>query len=368
MKLLLISSEYPPGPGGIGHHAYSLTMALSRQGHEVVVLTVTDFATEDQIRAFDQAHDLRIIRFPRIGWRTYMNRIRITDRTVAAGNFDRVILTGKFSLWLGFYLKFRFPGIRTLAIVHGSEVNPSGRLVRKLTHHYLEKADRIVSVSRFTTSLLPLKVRQTTEIDIIPNGIDTTLLAGYQSRKEIILKGSPRLLTVGHVSPRKGQHRVIAALPTLRERFPDLHYHIVGRPVDQARLTALAERLGVADMITFHGIAASHHDLSVYYRQADIFMLLSENQPNGDVEGFGIVALEANFFGLPVIGALHCGVEDAVDHGRSGFLVDGNDASDILKSVESCMSNRGDLSEYAKKWAMQHEWDHIVHQFLNVLS
>jgi phosphatidylinositol alpha-1,6-mannosyltransferase len=368
MKLLLISSEYPPGPGGIGHHAYSLTTALSRQGHEVVVLTVTDFATEDQVRAFDLAHDLRIIRFPRIGWRTYLKRIQITHRTVAAGGFDRIILTGKFSLWLGCYLKIRFPGIQTLAIVHGSEVNPAGWWVRKLTHRSLQQADRIVSVSRFTTSLLPHQVRQTKEIDIIPNGIDTALLEGYQSQKEITMKGSPRLLTVGHVSPRKGQHRVIAALPTLRERFPDLHYHIVGRPVDQARLTALAERLGVADMITFHGIAASHHDLSVYYRQADIFMLLSENQPNGDVEGFGIVALEANFFGLPVIGALHCGVEDAVDHGQSGFLVDGNDATDILKSVESCMENREDLSAYAKTWALRHEWDHIVHQFLNVLK
>jgi len=132
--------------------------------------------------------------------------------------------------------------------------------------------------------------------------------------------------------------------------------------------TVLSVWLGVTDMITFHGIAASHHDLSVYYRQADIFMLLSENQPNGDVEGFGIVALEANFFGLPVIGALHCGVEDAVDHGKSGFLVDGNDATDILRSVESCMENREELSAYAKTWALRHEWDHIVHQFMNVLK
>ena len=368
MKLLLISSEYPPGPGGIGHHAYSLTTSLIRQGHEVVVLTVTDFATKAQIDEFDRTHGFKIIRFPRIGWRTYVTRILMTEGTVRTGAFDRILLTGKFSLWLGLYLKLRFSAIPTVAIVHGSEVNPAGRLVRRLTHWALQKADRIVSVSRFTTTLLPGKVRATKRIDIIPNGIDHELLSGYKGNANINLKGNPKLLTVGHVSPRKGQHRVIAALPLLRKHYPELHYHIVGRPVDQPRLMALADRLGVSDMLTFHGIAASHHDLAAYYTQSDVFMLLSENQPNGDVEGFGIVALEANFFGLPVIGALECGVEDAVDHGKSGFLVNGNEPVEIFQALDLCMSGRSSLSEYAKSWAAKHEWDNIVHQFLNVLK
>jgi phosphatidylinositol alpha-1,6-mannosyltransferase len=368
MKLLLISSEFPPGPGGIGHHAYSLCTALIRKGQQVNVLTVTDFATPEQVKAFDEAHDFEINRFPRIGWRTYLNRVVMTDRIVRSGGYDRVLLTGKFSLWLGLYIKSRFPGIPTIAIVHGSEVNPAGRLVRLLTHHAIEKADRIVSVSGFTTSLLPEKVRKYKHIDIIPNGIDTQLLSSYISDTKLNLKGSPRLLTVGHVSPRKGQHRVIAALPSLRKLYPTLHYHIVGRPVTQKKLEDLAMKLGVSDMITFHGTAATHDSLSSYYRQSDVFMLLSENQPNGDVEGFGIVALEANFFGLPVVGALYCGVVDAVDNGKTGVLADGNDMPAITEAVSRCIDDRVSMSNQAHGWALKHDWHKIVDQFLEVLK
>lgn len=368
MKLLLISSEFPPGPGGIGHHAYSLCTSLIRQGHEVVVLTVTDFASAEQVTRFDAEHPYKIVRFPRIGWRTYINRIRITDSVVSRGGFDRILLTGKFSLWLGLYVKARFPQVKTMSILHGSEVNPSGKWVRKLTHRSIERADHLVSVSRFTTSLLPERLRNSRRIAIIPNGIDIELLGTYQPEKDMALVGSPRLLTVGHVSPRKGQHRVISALPALRKRFPQLHYHIVGRPLRQEALTALADRLGVRDMLTFHGTAASHHTLAAYYGQSDVFMLLSENQPDGDVEGFGIVALEANYFGMPVVGALQCGVEDAVADGRTGVLVDGNNVEAICRGVERCVTEREEMTVHAREWAVSHDWDTIVHQFLEVLK
>jgi phosphatidylinositol alpha-1,6-mannosyltransferase len=368
MKLLLISSEFPPGPGGIGHHAYSLSSALIRKGHEVVVLTVTDFVTTEQVKSFDSAHDFKIIRFPRIGWKTYLNRILMTDRTVRAGQFDQILLTGKFSLWLGLYIKWRFKALKTIAIIHGSEVNPEGRWVRMLTHHAIEKSDKIVSVSRFTTSLLPEKIRIKKTIDIIPNGIDTELLSSYPGDTTLKLTGSPRLLTVGHVSPRKGQHRVIASLPKLRTLFPNLHYHIVGRPITQSRLEELAKRLGVDDMITFHGIAATHQSLAAFYQNTDVFMLLSENQPNGDVEGFGIVALEANYFGMPVVGALHCGVEDAVDNRNTGILADGNDITAVCEAVRICVGQHDSMSINARAWANKHDWNEIVDQFQEVLK
>ena len=368
MKLLLISSEFPPGPGGIGHHAYALCNALHEKGYDLLVLTVTDYATPEQVRDFDQQQRYTIRRFPRIGWKTYLNRIRMTFKIVRENRFDRILLTGKFSLWLGLFLKLRFSGIKTLAIVHGSEVNPAGRWIRWFTHHSLSLADQIVSVSRFTTSLLPEKVRREKPITIIPNGIDVERLESYQASNSKKLIGHPKLLTVGHVSPRKGQHRVIKALPSLRQRFPTLHYHIVGRPIQKEKLTNLSKSLGVEDMITFHGTAPSHQELSAFYEQSDVFMLLSENQPDGDVEGFGIVALEANFFGLPVVGALYCGVEDAVDHGKTGLLVDGNDIDAISEAVVSCVEDRDNMEQNAKSWSRQHDWNTIVSQFVEVLT
>lgn len=368
MKLLLISSEFPPGPGGIGHHAYSLCKAMCNLGHDVTVLTVTDFATSEDVRRFDKEHDFKIIRFPRIGWRTYLKRISITDHNVRKNKYEAVLLTGKFSLWIGAYLKIRFPRLKTIAILHGSEVNPSRLPLRKLTHHSIASADEIVSVSHFTASLLPQKIRDTRNIHIIPNGIDIVQLSSYNSGSGMALQGDPKLLTVGHVSPRKGQHRVIRALPVLREKFPALHYHIVGRPITKDKLAALSIELGVSDMVTFHGAAATHEELAAFYQHTDVFMLLSENQPDGDVEGFGIVALEANYFGLPVVGAKSCGVEDAVDDRKSGILVDGDEAIEISDAVTRCVADKQRMADAARAWAQKHDWDFIVHRFMKVIQ
>jgi phosphatidylinositol alpha-1,6-mannosyltransferase len=368
MKLLVISSEFPPGPGGIGHHAYSLAKALHQEDHDVTVLTVSDFAAPEVVSAFDARHEFPIIRFPRIGWRTYFRRISIIHGNVKEGGYDCVLLTGKFSLWAGYYLRKRFPGQRTLAILHGSEINPPNRFLRWLTHSSIAAANGIVSVSAFTASLLPGRIRTKRKISIIPNGIDVDQLSAYGDAGSIQMKGTPKLLTVGHVSPRKGQHRVIRALPLLRKRYPDIHFHMVGRPLQRERLTELARSLGVEGHITFHGVAESHRMLAGYYRNADAFMLLSENQPNGDVEGFGIVALEANFFCLPVIGARFCGVEDAVSDGESGFLVDAEKPEEIDMALQRCIQMNEALEKGSREWAMKHDWNRIVHEFIRELE
>jgi phosphatidylinositol alpha-1,6-mannosyltransferase len=365
-RILIISSEYPPGPGGIGHHAYSLSFGLHRFGHHVEVMTVSDYATEAMKKDFDDRQPFKITRYPRIGWRTYARRIAMTLNSVTDGGFDWVFLTGKFALWTGLVLKILKPGLKTLAILHGSEVRPSSKWMRALTNRAVDSCDKVVAVSSFTASLLPASLRESKSPVIIPNGIDYagTPDGGMQEEK---LGGHPCLLTVGHVSPRKGQHRVIRALPVLAEVFPEVHYHMVGRPIQRERLEGLAATLGVSDRITFHGVAPTHGDLETYYKRADTFMLLSENQPNGDVEGFGIVALEANHFGVPVVGAKGCGVVDAVSEGESGYLVNGDDPEEITQAVSRCMESQNSLRESARKWARRHEWDAIIPHYERLL-
>jgi phosphatidylinositol alpha-1,6-mannosyltransferase len=161
---------------------------------------------------------------------------------------------------------------------------------------------------------------------------------------------------------------VIGALPNLVAKYPDICYHIVGRPVNQRFLENLALNLGVENYVVFHGRVKNHEDLDHFYQNADIFMLLSENQPDGDVEGYGIVALEANEFGLPVVGAKFCGVEDAVDHGVTGYLVDGNNTVEVTKAVVSCIENRVELRKGSMVWAEKHQWSEIVQQYEAILN
>ena len=357
-KILLISSEFPPGPGGIGYHAYSLVVSLDELGYKVVVMSPADFVSSDEVVEFDNVQQFDIIRYPRIGWRTYFQRLKMTNDYLKHNQISTVVLTGKFSLWQGWFIKLFFKNQKSLAILHGSEVNLKNSILRKFTHLSINAADTLVAVSNFTKDILPNWIKSKREIHVIPNGIFLGDNISYEN--QILLDGYPKLITVGHVSPRKGQHRVIKALPKLVEVFPEIKYHIVGRPVNQEKLEKLAAELGVQNHIKFHGRIMNHSDLSMYYRNADLFMLLSENQVDGDVEGYGIVALEANEHGLPVIGAKFCGVEDAVDDGNSGYLVNGNNVDEICNAVVKCIEEKERLTDGSKRWAEKHQWKEIV--------
>jgi phosphatidylinositol alpha-1,6-mannosyltransferase len=364
-KILLISSEFPPGPGGIGYHAFSLCVSLVNRGFEIVVMSPADFVSNNEVEAFDEIQNFKIIRYPRIGWQTYLRRFKMTYDYLKNNHVDRVILTGKFSLWQGWLIKWLFKNQKTMSILHGSEVNLKNLFLRKFTHHSINKADSLVAVSNFTKDILPNWIKSKRHIQVIPNGI--FLGEEMNQKSEFNLRGFPKLITVGHVSPRKGQHRVVKALPALVQLYPDIQYHIVGRPVTQAKIEKLADELGVKEHIQYHGRIKQHSDLSSFYSSADIFMLLSENQSDGDVEGYGIVALEANEHGLPVIGAKFCGVEDAVDNDNSGYLVDGNNVNEICKAVEKCIEEKDRLSTGSKRWAEKHQWKEIVKEYVALI-
>ncbi|MDX2133723.1 MAG: glycosyltransferase family 4 protein [Saprospiraceae bacterium] len=366
-RFLLLSTEFPPGPGGIGQHAWSLAQALITADKTVVVQTEADYAGVDEVNAFDaqyQSERLSIVRNARGGWRTYPDRIKRSRHLIKTHQPDVLILTGRFSIWAGAWLKYWGLATPTWAFVHGSEVGNARRWTTRLTLLALQKTDRIIAVSAFTRSLLPGRLQQKTEV--LPNGITT---AEIPASDELIgfvnWPGSPRLLTVGRISPRKGQHRVVKALPALLQHFPDLHYHMVGLPDRREVVEDLAKELGVTSHITIHGKLANRLDLYRAYHNADAFIMLSENQPDGDVEGFGIAILEANYFGVPAIGAQGCGIEDAIQHGHNGYLVDGDNAEAVAQALQDCLAYKQQLSTQAKAWAAEHDWNQLAHQLLH---
>ena len=364
--MILVSSEFPPGPGGIGHHAWFLAKQLSTDPSiELHVVAPDDYTSKEERDMFDSAQCFKVYRFKRCGKLTYFLRLLKLIKLFQKHKYTHFWASGKFSLWMIVLQKLFLAEAKTLCILHGSEVNLNNILVRKFTHQSIFKYQTIVSVSNFTKSLLPNWILNTHKrLLVIPNGLDVSdlLLNGH-----IELEGSPALLTVGHVSPRKGQHRMIAALPEVLKVFPDAVYHIVGRPLNKDLLIQKAISLGIEHRVVFHGSIGAHELLWDYYRAADIFILLSENQPNGDVEGFGIVALEANAVGIPVVGAKYCGVEEAVKDRESGVLVDGNNAVDIICGIEFCLENKDYMKSSCKEWSKDHNWDVVGRQFLELV-
>lgn len=371
MKVLLVSSEFPPAPGGLGRHAADFSLALVNYGYTVDVYSNIDFATDEQIKDFRRNLDagINLYRFERTGWWTYFNRIILVLSAVRRQKYERLIFTGKFPLWIGAIIKSLYGTNKKVEfIIHGSEVNPGDMINRILTHWALQKPDKIWSVSKFTKSLLPSRVIREREVNILPNGIH---VLKWQDIKEVSAfgnwEGSPKLLTVGKVSPRKGHHRVINALPELIKVYPQVHYHIVGMNENCGYLYKIINELHLENHVTFHGILPEAESLAKAYRTADVFLMLSENQADGDVEGFGIAILEANLFGVAAIGARGCGIEDAILPGINGELVDGDKPVELLAAVNKILYNREAYKINMQSWVIQHNWNSIIKDFINAV-
>ncbi len=370
-KILIVSSEFPPGPGGIGNHAYSMAKSLRELGYHIFVVTDADFAKKEDVVKFDQENsNLNITRVWRQGFKTYLNRIKNVANLVKKEKVDIVIYSGKFSLWIGGILSLQRRAYKALAVLHGSEVKMSNTLLRGFTNWCIGTMHFLIPVSQFTYELLNKKL-QHKPYEIIENGIDLEEMA-LLNKQPIIDKetffGTPALLTVGNVTRRKGQHRVIKALPELIKKFPALHYHIVGLPSNKEEFQQLAESLSVEKYVSFHGRLPKREDLGVAYNSVDCFVILSENQPDGDVEGFGIVILEANYFGLPAIGATGCGIADAIKEGYNGFLVDGDNSYEISNALCKVLKEQNKMGINAKEWSKEHDWMNIAKKYQNIIS
>jgi phosphatidylinositol alpha-1,6-mannosyltransferase len=128
---------------------------------------------------------------------------------------------------------------------------------------------------------------------------------------------------------RKGQDKVIEALPLIKREIPDIRYVICGRGNDEARLRRIAAEKGVAGEVVFAGFVPNE-ERGAFYDACDVYVMPSREIPEkGDIEGFGMTYLEANSFGKPVIGGMSGGVSEAVIDGVTGLLVDPCDVEAI---------------------------------------
>ena len=139
------------------------------------------------------------------------------------------------------------------------------------------------------------------------------------------------ILTVGRLVKRKGVDIVITSLPRVLEKVPNAIYLVVGEGPDRRNLEKLAEELNLRGKVIFTGFV-SDADLPKYYTVCDVFIMTSRDI-NGDIEGFGIVFLEANACAKPVIGGKSGGMYDAVEDGISGILVDPTSVDEISQTV-----------------------------------
>lgn len=365
MKILILTSEFPPNVGGIGNHGYNVALHFSKKGHEVMVIADSLNQSKDDLARFEKQQPFQLRWIPRKNNVLFTYFHRISEAIKNQKNYDVILCSGKFSLWTGALIHLIKRRKSIFAVVHGSELDIKQPWLKKFTFWSLSKMNEIISVSNYTAQFIPNSISKNSQVTIVPNGIS---LDEFQVELKAPLKklmGSPSIITLGNVSQRKGQMNVINALPSLLNQFPNIHYHVVGKPSEQAIMEEKARELGVLSSITFHGML-SRAELMEKLHGSDIKAMLSDHTPSGSFEGFGIAILEANIFGVPAIGSSDSGIADAINQGKTGFLIQQKNSSELLIAIQKIMNDYDSFANEAKQWARNHDWEILIQKYESI--
>lgn len=345
MKLLIHSTEFPPGPGGIGVQAFSLAAELIRLDWQVRVVTVQSYTDRAEAEAFNAAQSFEVVQVPEVRPALHEGRMRVEEvrRAIQEWCPDVVLASGQRALWVVAFASAR-QRIPWVAVVHGSELDSRKVWVRGLTRLALRRAQAIVVVSRNTGGYLRRLGVGRVPVFLIGNGADPSRFGRLEAaaidelRQRLDLVGARAILTVGNLTERKGQEVVIRALPEVLRRVPEACYLMVGLPTEESRLRALSEELGVSHAIRFVG-HLNHQDLVAAYNCCDVFAMTSQHTAVGDFEGYGIAVIEAALCGKPAVVSEGSGLEEAVVPGETALVVPQSDVPATAEALIALLEN-----------------------------
>jgi len=210
------------------------------------------------------------------------------------------------------------------------------------------------------------------DVRVVNNGVDVTEFEDARPLETVggvDVRDRNVLLTVSRLAPRKGHDVLIEALPSITEEHPDTVYLVAGDGGRRSELESLARRVGVEDHVVFLGYVPDE-DLPDLYATADLFVMPNRREGNS-VEGFGIVFLEANATGTPVVGGDSGGAPDAVADGVTGRLVDPYDADAVAEAVTELLSDRETLTRMGRngyeRVRSEFNWDRAGRELEEVL-
>lgn len=256
-------------------------------------------------------------------------------------------------------LAARCTGGRAAVYLHGLDIVVPSRVYQCLWLPFIVRCDLVLVNSANTARLAQCKGVRSDRMHILHPGTDLPELhaeAGRNFRERLGFGQRPLLLSVGRLTQRKGLVEFVAkALPTVVARYPDALLLIVGDEAADAlharsgsereRILAAARDAGIERNLHFFG-RCDQATLDAIYQAADLHIFPVLELP-GDVEGFGMVALESAAHGLPTIGFATGGVPDAVQDGRTGTLVEPNDYDSLGKAVIRQLAQTRDISTIA---------------------
>jgi phosphatidylinositol alpha-1,6-mannosyltransferase len=358
-RTLVVTNDFPPRAGGIQSYVHALA---SRQPVGSMVVYAPGWPGAE---AFDAVQPFPVVRHP--------GSLMLPVPTVArrAGALARA--EGCDTVWFGAAAplalltpSLRRAGVsRVVASTHGHEVGwariPTARAaLRRLGR----EVDLLTYLGEYTHERIAAAVGPGVPMVHLPCGVDTSVFrpgaggAGPELRARLGLAGRPVVVCVSRLVRRKGQDVLIRTLPRVRARVPGAALLVVGGGPDRSRLERLARDAGVERDVVFTGSLPSAQ-LPAAYAAGDVFAMPCRSRLAGlEVEGLGIVFLEASASGLPVVAGRSGGAPDAVLDGVTGLLVDGERDHEVAEAVAGLLADpgRGTAMGHAGRRWIERDW------------
>jgi phosphatidyl-myo-inositol dimannoside synthase len=372
-KVLVVTNDFPPRAGGIQSFVHALAAGLP-PGSVTVYAPAWPGAAE-----FDAAQPFPVERHPTSLMLPVPSVARRAARLLRRDGCDTVLFGAAAPLGLLAPSLRRAGARRLVAITHGHEagwaVLPGARsLLRRIgdstdTVTYLGDYTRV----RVARALSPAAAARMTRL---APGVDTSAFrpgaGGAAVRERLGLGGRPVTVCVSRLVPRKGQDTLIRAWPEVLAAVPDALLLIVGGGRYRASLERLAARTGVTGSVVFAG-PVPWPELPAYYDAGDVFAMPCRTRRHGlDMEGLGIVYLEASATGLPVIGGDSGNAPDAILAGETGYVVPGRSAAGLVNRLVELLTDPAGaraMGEKGMAWVDQEwRWDLVSQRLQRILA
>ena len=380
---LVVTNDFGPRSGGIETFIHGLLAQASKNQQRNFVVLTSRQDPQDEMIAFDQKmweeNRIKVIRDTA--------RVLLPTRRLAKAATD-LFITHKCenvifgaSAPLGLLAKsLRKAGAKHIvALTHGHEVWWARMpLFSAALRRIGAQADQMTYLGEFTRGAVAnvLLREDHSKLVHLPPGVDLTRftpgIKSVELQKKWGIVDAPVIVSIGRLVARKGSDQLIKAMPEVLQQFPKSKLLLVGTGNYQKRLEKLVRNLKVQDSVIFAG-RVEHELLPDYYRLGDIFAAPCRSRYGGlEVEGLGIVYLEASACGVPVIAGKSGGAPDAVLDGKTGLLVNGRDHREVGAAVIKLLSDqplRQKMGADGRVWMEQlWSWEGIGARFEEIIS
>jgi glycosyltransferase involved in cell wall biosynthesis len=351
MTVLFMTRKFPPSVGGMENFAYNLYVSLDKKA-------------DTKLIKWGGSNKYLPAVLPYFFLRAFWLLLRGTVDIVHAQ--DVVVAPIGYSLSRLFHKPFA-------VVVHGLDITFRNKLYQAINVRCVAKADIVFCISQAAADEAIKRGVDEAKIKVIPLGITDNKHASKDAargdlHKELeVDEGTPVLLTVGRLVERKGVAWFVAnVMPKLVEKYPRLLYLVVGDGADRDKIKAGIEQKKLPDNVKMLG-RVEDEKMATLYNGADVFV-----QPNivvpGDIEGFGLVLLEASLCELPVVAAGIEGIKDAITSGQNGVLVESKNVAGFVHEISEMIGDskfRCAFGAKSREYTLDHfQWTAIADEYL----